>query len=163
MRRQDIAGICRIADLCYPDLPESAAALAAKQALSPQTCFALAHADDSAEIAGYMLAHPWLLGDIPPLNRLLHALPLKPDCLYLHDLALAPAARGRHYATAAAAALARQAQALGLPHLALTAVHNSAPFWQKLGFAPQPLPARANGADPLAAYGPGAAYMTRRL
>jgi len=163
MRRQDMDIICRIAALCYPDLPESAAVLAEKQALSPQSCFALAAADNSGEIGGYLLAHPWRRGHIPQLNRLLQALPPKPDCLYLHDLALAPSARGRGLAQAGAAKLTQQAEALGFRHIALTSVHNSAAFWQRLGFAPCPLPRQKDGGSPLAHYGAGAVYMGRAL
>jgi len=45
-------------------------------------------------VGGYAIAHFWA-GPAPPLGAVLEALPDAPDHLFLHDVALRPALRGR--------------------------------------------------------------------
>lgn len=157
MQARDIDAVCALADLCHPDLLESAAVLAEKQRLAPHYCFSLRSAESGA-LSGYLLAHPWAKGQIPALNRKLGALPLLPDTLYLHDLALAENARGFGLAAAALQRLEAAARQGGFAFISLTAVHNSTPFWQKRGFA-----AARSAADNLAAYGDDAVFMMKAL
>lgn len=148
----DLPALCAAAALLHPGLPERPEVFAEKLRLSPEGCrkFVL----DGA-LAGYALSHPW--GDgVPPLDEFLGGLPAAPACLYIHDVALLPAARGRGAAasfTDYAAALARR---LGLPRLALVSVYGTAPLWARCGFGPAPC------AADLSSYGPGAVYMARR-
>jgi len=159
MKPQDMAAVSRLAALCHPDLPEDSAVLAEKQKLAPQYCFALAQLSGEEELLGYMLAHPWRRGDIPPLNRRLGGIPQNADIIYLHDLALDPAARGQRLAEAAVIKLCAIAVRAGFAEINLAAVHCSAPFWQKQGFMPQ----KINDKNLLRTYGADAVFMAKSL
>jgi GNAT superfamily N-acetyltransferase len=150
----DLPQVRAIAEQVHPNHPEDPAIFAERLTLYPAGCLVL---PDGSGLAGYALAHPWLPGQPPALNSLLHRLPAMPGTFYLHDLALLPAARGGGVGRAALALLAAQARREGLPGLSLVAVGNSAGFWQRHGFRPVPDPALA---AKLASYGPGARFMT---
>ncbi len=110
--------------------------------------------------AGYLIAYPWRADSAPALDTLLETLPADPAVIYLHDLALHPDARGAGHAATIVEALAEDARAGGWPALALVAVNNAAPFWQRHGFKIRDTPPlRAK----LASYGPDACYMVRAL
>jgi len=147
----DLAMVVHIADLVHPELPEEPAVLAERLALYPKGCFA---SEQGGAVVGYALAHPYRLGGVPALNTPLGALPARPDCLYLHDAALLPRARGAGLGTDLIRRLRAVAQAEGLPWLALTSVHGTAPYWARFGFEP-----RAPAPGCVGTYGDGAAYM----
>lgn len=104
-------------------------------ALSPSTCL-LAEIDQ--EPVGYLLAHPWIPDDMPPLATALAVLPALATSLFIHDLALAPARRGRGTARALTEAGLRAGQTLGLSTASLLSVQGSQPFWEHMGFQPRP-------------------------
>src|SRR6188472_3205326 len=91
MEPVDLDEVHSIADRTYPDHPEDFAILAERRQLFPVGCKVL---DRDGAIVGYAISHPWLFGAPPALNSLLGALPAEPNTLYLHDLAIASAARG---------------------------------------------------------------------
>jgi len=139
----DLPAVDALGTAIHTAHPERAAIAAERLALAPETCFVLA----TPEIQGYLVAHPWA-GDPPKLDTLLGTLPAQPDHLYLHDLALAPAARGQRHPAGILPLLPNP--------IALISVNGTAPFWQAHGFRPAPIaPAK------LASYGPGAVYMRR--
>jgi GNAT superfamily N-acetyltransferase len=123
---------------------------AERQELFPAGCLAA-----GAPLLAYAIAHPWR-GKPPALASLLGRLPEAPDCLYLHDAVVAPGARGAGLGSALVARLVALARAEGLPLMALTAVHGSAAYWARHGFAPYA------GAG-LESYGEGAVAMRRVL
>ncbi len=131
MEKEDIPHVNLLADVVHKAHPEDDAIFAERHRLYPAGCYSLI-ADKA--LAGYLIAHPWRLGHSPALNTLLGALPQKPDTLYLHDIALAPQARGLRLATAAVVLLIERAVTAGFSSLSLTAVNNSVGFWQKQGF-----------------------------
>src|SRR3546814_16514887 len=88
---------------------------------------------------GYVVSHPAVFGQPPKLNRLLGAIPAQADCYYIHDLALAPAARGRGATRDIVARIGTVAARLGYGRTRLVAVNASTPFWPTRGFLP-PLP-----------------------
>lgn len=149
----DLGGLCEIAALAHPDLPERVEVFGEKLRLFPAGCLKYSL---GGRMAGYGLAHPWELHSAPKLDAFLGALPPEPGCVYIHDVALRPEARGR----GAAAAFVRHAEGLarerGLRALALVSVYGTAPLWGRLGFRPD------DGPD-LAGYGKDARYMVRRL
>ncbi|MBC9033346.1 GNAT family N-acetyltransferase [Sphingomonas sp. JC676] len=152
MTADDLDKVVAVARVAFPDHPEERACFAERLALSPDLCFVLADGDD---VAGYLIAYPWPLGRIPPLNSLLGALPEARDALYLHDLALRPDARGGGHTQAILGLLF--GRAVGTP-IALVSVNDSAAFWRAQGFADKD----ATGlAEKLASYGPDARYMVR--
>lgn len=153
MRATDLPALCAIADLVHPDHPESSEALASRLTRFPAGCFL---AEGKPGMFGYCLSHPGQIGQPPPLDSVLTELPAGADCLYLHDLALIPAARGRGLGEAMVEMLATVARAHGLDRIALTAVSGSWGFWERQGFHRTACPA-------LASYGHAAVYMVKPL
>lgn len=152
MRADDLAAMAALAERIHVDYPERPEVFAERLALCPAGCLAL---ESGGALVGYALAHPWA-GAPPPLDTLLGALPSAPDHFYLHDVALAPQARGRGEARAALAALDDAARRLVLDEMRLVAVSGSAPVWARLGFA-------ASGAPCPASYGDDAVAMRRAV
>jgi GNAT superfamily N-acetyltransferase len=146
-----VAAIGAVVHAAYPERPEVAAE---RLRLFPAGCRAAT--DAAGAVLGYALAHPWRLGAPPALDTLLGRLPEPADCLYLHDVALVPSARGAGLGAALVPLLRRVAAAHGLARLALVAVHGSAPWWARFGFAPSPSGEHSAG---LASYGATAAYL----
>lgn len=104
-------------------------------ALSPSTCLL---AELGREPVGYLLAHPWMPDDMPPLATALTVLPESATSLFIHDLALAPTGRGQGTARALTETVLRTGQALGLTTASLLSVQDSQPFWERMGFQARP-------------------------
>lgn len=151
MTLPDLGDVERIAAAVHPAHPEDAAVFRERMRLYPAGCFVL---DGAAGIRGYVLAHPWLLGQPPSLNTLLGRLPTDPDTLYLHDLALLPDARVAGSGSRAVELIAERARGEGVATVSLLAVGQSPGFWQRQGFL-----AADFGTD-LSSYGT-ATFMTR--
>jgi ribosomal protein S18 acetylase RimI-like enzyme len=149
MTAADLDGVVAVAAIAFPDHPESRACFAERLALAPDSCWVLA---DGRHIAGYLIAYPWPLGEIPPLDTLLGGLPEAPGAWYLHDLALLPEARGRGHAAQGLALLFTHTDA----PIALVSVNDSAAFWAAHGFVTQ-------ASAKLSSYGPHARYMVRSV
>lgn len=154
----DLPAVEAAGEIVHPLYPESPEVPAERLALYPAGCLV---AERDGQLLGYAVSHPALLGRPPALDSLLGRLPERPDCLYLHDIALLPAARGLGLGAALVARLLRLAKAQGLPLLALTAVNNSAGYWQRQGFVPHE--ADAVLAAKLASYGEDALYLVRAV
>lgn len=149
----DLDGVVAVARVAFPDHPEGRACFAERLALAPASCFVL---EGEGGTAGYLIAYPWPLEAIPPLDTLLGSLPETRETWYLHDLALLPEARGGGHARAGLDLLFGRVDA----PIGLVSVNESVAFWQARGFVPLDSPAlRAK----LASYGPGAHYMVRRV
>jgi hypothetical protein len=149
----DLPTIDRIANLIHPTLPERIEVLAEKSALYPEGCMKLSR---KGETLGYAFAHPWKTGDIPFLDTFLHALPDSADCLYLHDIALLPEARGSDASGRYLQLLVHLAKQGGLSQLACVSVYGSYVLWQRHGFQ---IVSRPSLADNLTVYGAEAHYM----
>ncbi|UYQ72163.1 GNAT family N-acetyltransferase [Pelagibacterium flavum] len=147
----DIPAVSAIARKVHPDFPEDDAVFADRQALGPDFCFLL---EIGAAPAGYILAHPFRLGALPALNTVLGGLPEPCDTLYIHDLALLPAARGTGAARQIVQALFPLAAPFGA--LSLVAVNGSVSFWTRMGFA---VTDAEHLAAKLSSYAPDARYM----
>ena len=158
MTAADLDAVAEIAVLGFPDHFEGRDCFENRLALNPDGCFVLAGEDGRPR--GYLVAYPWRAGSAPALNTLIDALPADADVMYLHDLALHPEARGGGWTGPIIERLAAEAKAAGWPALALVAVNDAAPFWERRGF--QVVERRAMAAK-LQTYGPDARYMLRRL
>ncbi|RKQ68308.1 GNAT family N-acetyltransferase [Oceanibaculum indicum] len=158
MTPADLPAVQDVAEIVHPLYPESPAVAAERLALYPAGCLV---AERDGLLLGYAVSHPGLLCRPPALDSLLGRLPEKPDCLYLHDIALLPAARGLGLGAALVARLLKLAKAEGLPLLALTAVNNSAAYWRRQGFVSHE--ADAALAAKLASYGEDALYLVRAV
>lgn len=148
----DLAAVVAVADVVHVNYPEDPAVFANRLALFAPGCLM---AEEDGRVLGYCIAHPGTIGEPPPLDTVLAALPETADCLYIHDVALLPQARGRHLGVALARRLEDVARAHGFGHMALTAVNNSDGFWGALGYQPRPC-------AKLASYGE-ATYRVKRL
>jgi GNAT superfamily N-acetyltransferase len=111
-------------------------------------------------VLGYVLSHPWRLGQVPALDSLLGTVPDVADAYYIHDLALLPAARGGGAASGCVDRLAAHALTTGFARMALVAVGNSAGFWRRQGLREAHDEALARK---LASYDDAARYMIRDL
>ncbi|TWA68191.1 ribosomal protein S18 acetylase RimI-like enzyme [Azospirillum brasilense] len=161
METADLDRVMAIAEIVHPDYPEDRAVFAERLALYPDGC-AMAEAfgaDADGVGIGYIVLHPGRLGVPPPLDSPLGALPESPDCLYLHDVALLPAARGLGLGVAALERMDALAARQGFRWLALTSTPGARAFWDAQGFRPQD--GGAGLAAKLASYGGGMTYMTR--
>lgn len=111
-------------------------------------------------IVGYGIAYPWRLDDVPQLDRFLGEIPPDADCLFVHDVAMLPAARRNGAGRGFVEHAARLARVLGLHYLALVSVYGTQDLWGRCGFAP--VPSTATSAQ-LATYGDTAHYMVAKL
>lgn len=158
MRETDLPAVARVAAIVHPLYPEEDAVFAERLRLYPSGSRVLI--DDAGAVLGYVVSHPWLRGAIPALDSLLGALPPAADTYYIHDIALAPAARGQGAAQSAVAALAEHAARTGFATMSIVAIAGTQGFWEKQGFRAVELPALA---AKLASYDPSARYMSRAL
>ena len=157
MAAADLPAVLAIQALCYTELtPESRESLHAKLSASQSTCL-IASLDGHP--AGYLIALPWEFSNPPALDAQTCRLPPSPDCLYLHDLAVAPGARGSGAGRALVDRFLTQLKRSGLGRASLVAVQDSAPYWERHGFrvVPPSEPMRAW----LSTYGRCAQYMGR--
>jgi GNAT superfamily N-acetyltransferase len=149
----------RMAQAIHLDYPEDSVVFAERLRLFPEGCFVAQASGLEGALVGYSISHPGELFRPPPLNSLLQRVSETADCLYLHDVALLPTARGLGLGRLLVKRLEHLARARGLGPLALTAVNASVRYWHGHGFDlidPSPeLDAK------LRSYGGGAAYMVR--
>lgn len=153
-RPSDLPAIGAIAARIHPDLAERLEVFAEKMRLCPDGCLVLAIGN---EVAGYGLAHPWTQQQIPPLDEFLQELPDDADCLYVHDVAMLPAARGGGAARAYVAAIEALARSSRIATLALVSVYGTREMWMRLGF--KTVAADAALRAKLTSYGDAATYM----
>ncbi|MBS0348565.1 MAG: GNAT family N-acetyltransferase [Proteobacteria bacterium] len=155
----DLDAIMLIQARCYTAIvPESSRSMGAKLVAAPDSCF-VASLGSAAPVA-YLLALPWHFDDPPHLDEQGCQPPVDADTLYLHDLAVAPEARGSGAAEALVAAFMAALAASRLERASLIAIQGSAGWWARHGFAPVAMtPALA---ERLAGYGSDACYMSLR-
>lgn len=155
MQPADLHAVLEIQTACYTRIePESKASFEAKLVAAPASCFI---ASIARQPVGYLIALPWDFASPPVLNQASCNLPDTPDCLYLHDLAVAPTARAGGAGRALVAAFFSHLRQTTLRRASLIAIQDSAPYWQRHGFQP------ARNSDALQArlssYGDDVQYM----
>ena len=158
MTLHDLPAVHAVAHQVHPDYFERLEVFAERLLLYPAGCQVLVQggAEMTGDVIGYVLSHAWLFGDPPTLDSLLSALPDHADTLYLHDLALLPAARGTGAGAVIVAQLREHAKSCGWSRMSLVAVNESVPFWRRQGFEVVGMP----GLDMcLASYDPTACFM----
>lgn len=161
LQAADLAAVLRLQADCYgPDYVEPAAAFASKlrETAGVQTCWGAF--DAAGVLLAYAISLPVCADTMPGLHASDYRRPAAPTLLYLHDVAVGPQGRGRGLAQALLARIELRAQQLGLARMGLIAVQDSAPFWQRLGFAPLPsLPSWLQ--RKLQSFGEAARYLER--
>jgi GNAT superfamily N-acetyltransferase len=133
----DLDAVLRLQATCYgPAFVEPADAFASKlrETAPLRTCWGAF--DGAGELLAYAISLPVCADTMPGLHASDYRRPAQPAMLYLHDVAVSPQGRGQGLAQALLARVRERAGALGLTRVGLIAVQDSAPFWQRLGFAP---------------------------
>ena len=105
--------------------------LQAKLLAAPRTCRI---ADSSEGPVGYLIAVPIVYPHLPALNAPTFELSADPDTLYIHDLAIDGAGRGKGVAQALVRASINAAKHSGLSRACVVAIHNPQSFRERLGF-----------------------------
>ena len=155
----DLPGLLDVQRACYgDDYVESAEVFARRLASPAQWSLVL---EDDGRVCAYLAAYGSLLGKVTPLHGDFEAVP-QPDTLYLHDMAVLPQLVGRGLARALLGPLWQHATARGLRQSALVSVQGSQTYWERHGYAQQPLGDAAQR-ERLASYGAGAVYMARAM
>ena len=163
MTERDLPGVLAVQLGCYPpDYHEPESAFRAKLGQCPDTCWVIACPDGAQTglIAAYLVCLPVAAGVLPALHQGDWQRPQQATALYLHDLAVGPALRGRGAATQLIEQATQAARQRGLNQLALVAVQGSVPFWQKHGFQDASLTGSERPTS-LRTFGPSATFMTR--
>lgn len=157
MTPTDLPGVLAVQHWCYaPAFHESPAAFASKLSGTPDTCWVAASANDV--IVAYLVSMPVDAHSLPALHAAQWQRPAQAQWLYLHDLAVAPLARGQSLAPRLVAQAQQSARAMRLTQMALVAVQGSEGFWQQQGFVTQALPAGVSTGK-LDSFGPHAQFM----
>lgn len=155
MQAEDLTAVGCLQDSCYGEaLFESHELLSQRLQQAPASCWLIESVGTG--IQAYLFSYPSVSGAVTPL-----AAPFScckaPDCLYLHDMAVSPQARGLKLSSKLLQQAIEYAERLALPRLALVAVQDSVPYWQRQGFiVVSDLPVKAINA--LASYQPGQAH-----
>jgi ribosomal protein S18 acetylase RimI-like enzyme len=132
LKTADMADVLRIQDYCYTEIePESFDSLQAKILASPRTCLI---AESSEGAVGYLIAVPIIYPNLPALNSPTFELAAGVDTLYIHDLAVDKAGRGKGVAQSLLRASIDAAKRTGLSRACLVAIQNSQNFWEQFGF-----------------------------
>ncbi len=155
MTETDLDALIAVAAVVHPGYPESRAVFAERLRLYPAGCRV---GEAGGAVVGYAVMHPGRLGHPPALDSLLGRVPGDSDCLYLHDVALLPAARGSGLGAAVLEYAHRLAVREGFAWLALTSTPEARGYWDAQAFTPC-------GEQPaeLASYGGGMTYMARAV
>jgi hypothetical protein len=149
----DLERVNNLADLIHIDLPERPEVFAEKVNLFPKGCMKV---EVNNTLIAYGIAHPWILYSIPPLDDLLHKIPLSSDCLYIHDVVVVPNARGNSLAGEFTKQIKATAIELGFLKLALVSVYGTNALWAKFGFVEY---TNNDIAKKIISYGSTAKYM----
>jgi len=131
MAPADVPQVGAIADEVHIGLHEPHDVYANRLALYPPGCRVLVRA---SEVVGYFIAHPWLRDDPPALGQMLTTLPDRPECYFLHDIAILPSARSNGAGRAAFEQCVEQASNEALAAIELVAVNGAESYWSRLGF-----------------------------
>lgn len=153
----DLDRVSEIAAIGFPDHFEGRDCFENRLSLNPAGCFVL---ETSGGLEGYLVAYPWRADAAPALNTMIDAIPSDASVLYLHDLALTPAVRGRGWSKPILRTIVDLARADGWSTVALVAVNDAVDFWRGHGFAVRRTPEME---AKLASYGADARYMTRAV
>lgn len=153
----DVAQVSAIAAEVHPGFPEAEPVFSERQSLCPEGCWLLTV---DGVVAGYVLSHPVVLGQLPALNSLLGSISENADSFYIHDLALLLMARGTGAARQIVSKLATHARNHGFATMSLVAVNSSQRFWESQWFV---VADRPDLSAKLKSYEDEACFMIRQL
>ncbi|WP_280569614.1 GNAT family N-acetyltransferase [Chromohalobacter sp. 296-RDG] len=153
----DFMDISRIQRECYSeDLLESVGSFSAK--LSANSDFSFI-AVQNEMFVGYVMALPWIYGELLDLDGVDYSVPVDADSLCIHDIAVSRKARNAGAAKYLLNAVLESAKSRGYRQLFLVAVQGASSYWKRQGF--EAVQVSEELKHHLSAYGEGAEYMTR--
>lgn len=155
----DLADLLAVQLACYGEGFVESGDVFARRLASPANCSLVL--ERGGVVCAYLAAYRSVQGKVTPLHGDFEAV-AQPDTLYLHDMAVLPARAGQGLARALLQPLWAQAASQGLWHSALVSVQGSQAYWERQGYALQPLEDATQRAR-LTSYGEGAVYMVRSL
>lgn len=129
---EDLPLIMQIQAACYPAHFNEAAEVFAERIANYAHSSWLALRNNQA--LGYLFTYPTQLGQVCKLGSGFSTSQAA-NCLYLHDMAVLPEAKGQGIASALLSTALQYGRQRKLRHSALVAVQNSATFWQKFGYS----------------------------
>ncbi|MDA3812097.1 MAG: GNAT family N-acetyltransferase [Spirochaetaceae bacterium] len=136
IEKRDWSAILRIQTEAYFAIePESENVMKSKSLASRETCFVVEN--EQREILAYCLSHPWEPLSAPALNTVISTSNSSGN-LYIHDLAVSHAARGKGFAEKLCNQIVFKAQSLGFQRISLVSIQQSYLFWGKMGFKETP-------------------------
>ncbi|MFL1404755.1 GNAT family N-acetyltransferase [Marinobacter sp. M1N3S26] len=157
LSQPDLPDVARIQRECYSqDILESMDSFSAKLTACPDFCFMAVQRELPV---GYVVALPWMFGEMLDLDGVEYSVPLQADSVCIHDLAVSPSARRAGAANQLLKAVLDTARERGYKRIFLVAIQGASSYWQRHGFeAVQVDEALRRG---LSAYGEDAVYMVR--
>ncbi|NTV97330.1 MAG: GNAT family N-acetyltransferase [Thiobacillus sp.] len=160
MTAGDIAAVLAIQDAAYGSaFIEPETVIRCRLAGAPDTAWL---AEDGTGPCAYLVGYRSCLGKVTPLGGLFADLP-EGDCLYLHDLAVAPRTAGGGLGKLLVEHALDYAVSAGLVRSALVAVQDSRPFWERRGYRVLASSEDAMPPANLTTYPSPAYYMQRDL
>lgn len=150
----DVEAALAIQADCYPPaIRDGVAAFASRIEVAPEWCWAV---ENDGRLDAYLLSHPWPSMSPPAPDTVLTE--VVGDCWYIHDLSVAPHARGRGLTRRLLAACLEAHPEITRSEL--VAVPGAEPVWSRLGWSGvNEIPASL--AAKVAGYGTGSVYMAR--
>jgi GNAT superfamily N-acetyltransferase len=134
LTEDDILSVLAVQREAYlPQLIEAAETFLNKLRLFPQG--AIGYFVDG-RLCAYIFSHPWIKDQVVPINHPISCLPPKPDCLYIHDLAVSPKYQAKGFGRRLLERVFKLGDSLGIRWYSLIAVQSSEQFWLKFGFQP---------------------------
>lgn len=155
----DLPGLLAVQLACYGEGYVESGEVFARRLASAANCSLVL--ERAGVVCAYLAAYGSVRGKVTPLHGDFEEVP-QPDTLYLHDMAVLPACAGQGLARALLRPMWDVARSRGLRHSALVSVQGSQNYWERQGYAVQPLADAVQRAQ-LARYGEGAVYMVRAL
>ena len=159
MALADLPAVLDVQRACYPGGFLESAEVITQRLRSPAnlSCVAVR----GGAVCAYLAAYRSRPGKLTPLHGGFEAV-AQPDTVYLHDMAVAPHAKGQGLAQHLVEHLWAQGRSEGLVCSALVSVQGSQVFWERLGYRVQALADPAQQQN-LASYGADACYMLKPL
>ena len=155
----DLPAILAVQRQCYvPEMNEDDSTWRSRLAAAADFAWV---AEIGGEVGAYLATYPSRLDQVTPLGGEF-VVSRAADCLYFHDLAVAPAAGGCGLGARLVEHALQAARRHGLAQAALVCVQDAFAFWQRRGFIErQPIAPSATAA--LASYPAPARYMWRLI
>lgn len=159
MLPSDLDEVCHIQSQCYDEsILESSASFAAKLKASAYFSF-MAEKDGAA--LGYIVAVPWVFGEVLKLNGSKFTISPSADSICIHDLSVNPESRSLGVASALIGSVLDAANNKGFNRVFLVAIQGASSYWKRYGFVP--VSVGESTQQYLLSYGDDAQYMVREL